>query len=227
MNILKLTFGLIFIGISLESTAQTTKSEPIFGSVVERKTQKDSTKKRDAFNPLKPAFLRIGVIGGGIVGYEGVATEIGGSTSGFRIEYGFSNRWSLVGEVSGNHYNGVTFSRRQSSLGMNWMPFKSRRLQPYFGLSVGAGRDFRNDGRDGRDGRGYYGYSINDNSYNAGIQGFASVRSGLNYVLFSKIVTIVETGYQLPFNNTTSKGGFNLRVGASYQFGKRIKKIKK
>ena len=46
MNVLKLTFGLIFFGISPESNAQTTKSEPIFGSVVERKVSKDSTKKK-------------------------------------------------------------------------------------------------------------------------------------------------------------------------------------
>jgi hypothetical protein len=221
MNTLKLTFSLILIGISLESIAQTIKSEPIFGSIVERKVQKDSTKIKDTFNPLKPAFFRIGVIGGGLVGYEGSATEIGGSTSGFRIEYGFSNRWSLVGEVSGNRFDGVTFSRGQSLLGINWMPFKSRRLQPYFGLSLGTGRDFRGGGRDGRDGRGYYG---NDNSYDAGIQGFASVRSGLNYVLFKKIITTVETGYQVPLNNTTSKGGFSLRVGVAYQFSKKTKK---
>ena len=37
MNILKFTFSAILIGIVSESIAQTTKSEPIFGSVVERK----------------------------------------------------------------------------------------------------------------------------------------------------------------------------------------------
>ena len=75
MNILRLTFGLIFLGITLETNAQTTKSEPIFGSVMERKVQKDSTKKKVSFNPLKPAFLRIGVIGGGLIGFENASTE--------------------------------------------------------------------------------------------------------------------------------------------------------
>lgn len=219
MNILKLTFGLILAGISLQSIAQNTKSEPIFGTVVERKIQKDSTKKKASFNPLKPAFLRLGVMGGGLIGFENSSTEKGG-TSGIRIEYGISNRWSLVGEVSGNRFEETTFSRGQASLGVNWMPFKSRRLQPYFGLSAGVGSDGFRGGRGERDNRGYYGYYTRENS---GIQGFASVRTGLNYVLLKRIITTIETGYQIPFNTSISDGGLSLRVGAAYQFGKKIK----
>ena len=74
MNILKFTFSAILIGIVSESIAQTTKSEPIFGSVVERKVQKDSTKKKSSFNLLRPAFLRIGVMGGGLIGFENSGT---------------------------------------------------------------------------------------------------------------------------------------------------------
>lgn len=226
MNV-KQCLSIFLLGCSWAGFSQNTKPEPIFGSVLERKVQKDSTKKKDAFKPLKPAFLRIGVMGGGLVGYEGGATEIGGGTSGLRLEYGISNRWSLVGEVAGNHYRGTTFTRGQASLGVNWMPFKSKRLQPYFGLSAGAGGDGYGGGRDGRNGRGYYGYYFENDSYDNNIQGFASLRTGLNYVLLKRIITTVETGYQVPFNNITSKGGFSLRVGASYQFGKRVKKVKK
>ena len=222
MNILKFTFSAILIGIVSESIAQTTKSEPIFGSVVERKVQKDSTKKKSSFNLLRPAFLRIGVMGGGLISFENSATEIG-STSGLRVEYGFSNHWSLVGEVLRNHFEGTTFPKGQASLGVNWMPFKSKRLQPYFGLGTGIGGHGFRGGREGRNGRGFYGYT-DDDSYNSNVQGFIFTRTGLNYVMIRRIIATVETNYQLPFDNSSSKGGLSFRIGASYQFSKKIKK---
>jgi hypothetical protein len=223
MNILKLTFGLIFIGISMESIAQITNAEPVFGSVVERKVQKDSTKK-SSFNLLKPIFLRVGVIGGGLIGFENSTTEKGGTT-GLRVEYGISNRWSLVGEVAGNRFDGTTFSRGQTSLGINWMPFKSRRLQPYFGLGGGVGGDGFRGGRGGRNGRGFDGsFESNTTENNQEAKGFAYVRTGLNYVVFKRIVATAETGYQATFNMSNSNGGLSLRVGAAYQFSKKIKK---
>ena len=223
MNILKLTFGLILTGISLQSIAQTTKSEPIFGSVLERKVQKDSTKKKAAFNPLKPAFLRLGVMGGGLIGFENSTTQKGG-TSGLRIEYGISNRWSLVGEVAGNRFGGTTtFSRGQASLGINWMPFKSRRLQPYFGIGGGVGGDGFRGGRGGRDGRGFDGRFDNNNENDRNSHGFAFVRTGLNYVLFKRVIATAETGYQAPFNTSSSDGGMSFRVGVAYQLSKKVK----
>ncbi len=222
MNILKLTFSLILVGISLESIAQSTKSEPIFGSVLERKVQKDSTKNKAAFNLLKPAFLRVGVVGGGLIGFENAATERGG-TSGLRVEYGISNRWSLVGEVAGNRFRGTTFSNRQASLGINWMPFKSKRLQPYFGLGGGVGGDGFRGGRGGRNDRGFDGRFDNNNENDQNSQGFAFVRTGLNYVLFKKIIAMAETGYQLPFKTNSSNGGLSVRAGVAYQFGKKVK----
>jgi hypothetical protein len=225
MNTLRLSFSLILIGISIESIAQNTKSEPIFGSVVERKVQKDSTKKKSSFNPLKPAFLRIGVMGGGLIGFENISTDNGGGTAGVRVEYGFSNRFSLVGEVAGNAYEGTTFSRGQASLGINWMPFKSRRLQPYFGIGGGVGGDGFRGGRGGRNGRGFDGFFENNTTENnQEAQGFAYARTGLNYVLFKKIIAMAETIYQVPFNTSSSSGGFSLRVGVAYQLSKKVKK---
>lgn len=222
MNILKVIFSLILTGISLQSIAQTTNSEPIFGTVVERKVQKDSTKKKAVFNPLKPAFLRMGIMGGGLIGFENSTTEKGG-TSGIRIEYGISNRWSLVGEVAGNRFEGTTFSRGQASLGINWMPFKSRRLQPYFGLGGGVGGDgFR--GRGGRNGRGFDGRFENNYENDQNSQRFAFVRTGLNYVLFKKIIATAEMGYQASFNTSSSDGGMSFRIGMAYQLSKKVKK---
>jgi hypothetical protein len=223
MNILRLTFSLILVGISLKTIAQTTKSEPVFGSVLERKVQKDSTKKKTSFNPLKPAFLRIGVMGGGLIGFENSTTESGG-TAGIRVEYGFSNRLSLVGEVAGNSTEGTTFSRGQASLGINWMPYKSRRLQPYFGLGGGVGGDGFRGERGGRYGRGYDGWFENTSENNQEAQGFAYARTGLNYVLVKKIIATVETGYQVPFNTSSSSGGLSLRGGVAYQLSRKVKK---
>lgn len=217
----KLLLGLILLGSSWVSFAQTTKPETVFGSVLERKVQKDTTKKRISFNPLKPAFLRIGVMGGGLIGFENNPNNKVGGTSGLRIEYGFSNRWSLVGEIQANRFEGITFSRGQTSLGVNWMPFKSRRLQPFFGLGGGVGGDGFRGNRFGRSGRDGYDNLFNNNENHRDIQGFAFARTGLNYVLFKRIIATAETGYQLSFNNNSSNGGLSLRVGAAYQFGKR------
>lgn len=217
----RLFLGLILLGSSCAGMAQTTKAETVFGSVLERKVQKDSTKKRISFNPLKPAFLRIGIIGGGLIGFEHNTRKDVGRASGLRIEYGISNRWSLVGEIQGNRFEGTTFSRAQTSLGFNWMPFKSRRLQPFFGLGAGLGGDgFRNrhferNERDDDDDL----YEFNENHRD--IHGFAFARTGVNYVLLKRIIATAEAGYQFPFQDNRSNGGLTLRGGAAYQFGKR------
>ena len=221
----KVLLGLFLMGSSISVFAQNSKSEPIFGTVIERKAQKDSTKKK-LFNPFKPAFLRVGVMGGALIGFENTNRDNLGGTSGLRVEYGISNRWSIVGEVQGNYFRGTTFSTGQGSLGINWMPFKSRRLQPYFGVGGGVGSDGFGRGRDGRNNRGDFGSWLeNTHENNQDVQGFAFARTGLNYVLFKKIIATVETGYQLPFNNNNSNGGLALRIGGSYQFGKKKTKM--
>lgn len=220
----KVLLGLFLLGSSSGVFAQNSKVEPIFGTVVERKLQKDSTKK-NSFNPLKPAFLRVGIIGGALIGFENINSDNVGGTSGLRVEYGLSNRWSIIGEVQGNYFRGAAFSRGQGSLGINWMPFKSKRLQPYFGVGGGIGGDGFGRKERGRNGYGDFdGWFENRQENDQNTQGFAFARTGLNYVLFKKIIATVETGYQLPFNNNNSNGGLALRIGASYQFGK--KKIK-
>ncbi|MEA5460982.1 hypothetical protein VB796_18115 [Arcicella sp. LKC2W] len=220
--------GLALLSILFNTQAQEVKevtkevkSEPIFGSVLERKIVKDSSKKHTPFNPLKPAFFRVGVLGGSLIAFDNSSNDKVGGTMGLRIEYGFSNRISLVADFQGNRTNNSTFSRGQSSLGVNWMPFKSRRLQPYFGAGVGVGRDGNGFGRyDDRRG----GSRPFDNDYNRrGVQGFAYARTGLNYVLAKKLLAIGEASYQVPFNNSTSNGGVALRVGLAYQFGKNKK----
>ena len=221
----KVLFGLFLMGSSMSVFAQNSKSEPIFGTVIDRKVQKDST-KRIIFNPLKPAFLRVGVMGGALIGFENTNSDIVGGTSSLRVEYGISNRWSIVSEVQGNYFRGTTFSTGQGSLGINWMPFKSRRLQPYFGVGGGVGADGFGRRQKGRNGYGYFdGWFENKQENNQKTQGFVFARTGLNYVLFKKIIATVETGYQLPFNNNNSNGGLALRIGASYQFGKKKTKM--
>lgn len=220
--------GLALLSILFNTQAQEVKevtkevkSEPIFGSVLERKVYKDSSKKHTPFNPLKPAFFRVGVLGGGLIAFDNSSNDNVGGTMGLRLEYGFSNRISLVADFQGNRINNTTFSNGQSSLGLNWMPFKSRRLQPYFGAGAGVGRDGNGFGRyDDRRGSS----RPFDNNFNRrGVQGFAYARTGLNYVLAKKLLAVGEASYQLPFNNSTSNGGVALRVGLAYQFGKNKK----
>jgi hypothetical protein len=206
------------LGFFVKANAQETKAEPIFGTVVEKKKTTDSTKKKPTFNPLKPAFLRIGIMGGGLFSFDNANTDKTGGTAGLRVEYGFSNRISLVGEMQGNgFFNGNTaFERSQASLGINWMPFKTKRLQPYFGAGGGVGFSFDRYGN-GR--RGWDRLFDNDNNSRER-QGFLFARTGLNYVLMKRIIATVETSYQLPVGNaTTSNGGLALRAGVSYQFG--------
>ncbi|MES2520683.1 MAG: hypothetical protein V4585_21385 [Bacteroidota bacterium] len=214
--------GLILFTVIANSQAQEIKSEPIFGSVLEKKISKDSTKKKSSFNLLKPAFLRLGVMGGGLISFDNSTGDNGGGTMGLRVEYGFTNRLSLVGEVQGNGIRSSTFTRNQASLGVNWMPFKSRRLQPYVGLGGGVGGNGFGNRRFG-DNRPFGQFLDDDNNRERGVQGFAFARTGVNYVLAKKIIATAETSYQLPFNNASSNGGLALRVGLSYQFGKRRK----
>ena len=221
----KVLLGLFLLGNPWIGFTQNIKNEPIFGTVIERKIQKDSTKKKESFNLLKPAFLRVGVMGGALIGFENTDKVVGG-TSGLRVEYGISNHWSVIGEVQGNYFRGTTFSRGQGSLGINWMPFKSKRLQPYFGVGGGVGGEGFGRERSGRNNRGRFdSWFESTHENNQAIQGFAFARTGLNYVLFKKIIATVETGYQLPFNNNTSNGGLALRIGVSYQFGKKKTKM--
>ena len=110
-------------------------------------------------------------------------------------------------------------------MGINWIPFKSRRLQPYFGVGGGVGGEGFERERSGRNNHGSLdSWFESTHKNNQAIQGFAFAHTGLNYVLFKKIIATVETRYQLPFNNNTSNGGLALKIGISYQFGK--KKIK-
>jgi hypothetical protein len=221
--------GIVLLSVLFNTQAQEVKEnkkedkpEPIFGTVLERKILKDSSKKHTPFNPLKPAFFRIGAMGGSVIAFDNSSNDNVGGTIGLRVEYGFSNRFSLVADFQGNRINNTTFSRGQSSLGINWMPFKSRRLQPFFGAGAGIGRDGYGFGRFDDDRRG--GSRPFDNDFNRrGVQGFAYARTGLNYVLAKKLLAIGEVSYQLPFDNSTSNGGVALRVGLAYQFGKNKK----
>ena len=224
-----LTSGIIF-----QINAQKINSEPIFGSIVVRKSEIDSTKKKSTFHLFRPAFLRIGAMGGVVVPFDNSINREVGGTMGLRVEYGLSNRVSLLGEVQANGSNGITFRPAQTSLGINLMPFKSKRLQPYigvsFGIGGGIGTDRNNRGeKDGKDGRyEMNGIEISDstetNRKNGDFQAFGQMRLGLNYVIAKRFISTFETTYQLPFNtSTSSNGGLVARIGFAYQFGKKNK----
>lgn len=203
------------------------KNEPIFGTVVVRKTTSDSTKK--PFNVLKPAFLRLGIIGGSIFSSSDGNKNSTGGMLGLRVEYGISNRFSVVGQFQNNGIRNNTFPSVQTSIGINWMPFKSQRLQPYVGLGLGIGGN--GFGRkDERFGRGGFGGMFNFDQDSTGsirnrrhASGFGVIKTGLNYVIARRIIGTIEANYQVPFQSENSKAGANIALGLSYQFGRNKK----
>lgn len=217
-NSIKVVIAMYLLSFGFNTNAQSTnQEEPIFGTVVLKKPTSDSTKK--PFNLLKPAFLRLGVIGGSMISFnEGRGSN--GGMLGLRVEYGISNRFSVVGQFQNNRSRSDAFPDAQASLGLNWMPFKSKRLQPYVGLGVGIGGDGlpRNDFRYA--GRRF----VYDNQYERRhAEGFGLVKTGLNYVLAKRLIGTIEANYQMPFQNKDSNGNTNIALGLSYQFGRNKK----
>jgi hypothetical protein len=235
----------LFLGLVFNSQAQSNQQEPVFGTVVVKKHTNDSTKKKSSFNLFRPAFFRLGIIGGGLISLNDnqLKDSNGGGLLGLRAEYGLSNRFSVVGQLQNNLRRVSAFPKGQASIGLNWMPFKSQRVQPFVGLAVGIGMNNLGFGRDGfgRErnrfqggatpwGGHYPNPSMNNDSLSTfgkggrDVQGFGLVRTGVNYVLARRIIGTLEGTYQLPFNNSSNtNGGFSLALGLSYQFG-RIKK---
>jgi hypothetical protein len=211
MLLIALTFGVISF-----SKAQNTPSEPIFGSVLIKKTSSDSTKKKSSFNIFKPAFLRVGIMGGATIDFN--ENNNAGALSALRIEYGFSNKLSLVTEIQGSRGNNTAFANAQVALGVNWMPFKSRRLQPFFGLGAAVGHDRGNGRYFSRD---YYNKNNRyDNDFRGDGQIAAFARTGVNYVLCKKIIATAEALYQYSFKENIN-GGVALKMGVSYQLSKK------
>ena len=217
IKVLTLMFVLAFV---FKAQAQNiNNNEPIFGTVVVKKVSSDSTKK--PFNIFKPAFLRLGLIGGSIISFDGGRNSVGGML-GLRAEYGISNRFSIVGQLQHNVGRVEDIPEAQASLGLNWMPFKSKRLQPYVGLGVGIGGDGF-----GRYNRRRFGampsFDFDNNERRHHAEGFSLVRTGLNYVIARRLIGTLEANYQMPFQTEGSNGNANIALGLSYQFGRNKK----
>lgn len=222
---------LLAVGFAMQSKAQKSSPFPVFGFEIFKKNGSDTTKKKSSFRLFHPAFLRLGTMGGIVIPFDNSTSSEVGGTMGLRAEYGFSNLVSLVGEVQVNGRNGLTFPSAQTSLGINLMPFRSKRIQPYvgvsFGVGGGGGNDKNNGGVEGYD--AYYDTEKNEalnpkaEGFGMGKEGnfqaFGQMRIGLNYVLAKSFISTFETGYQLPFNNlSTSNRGLMARIGFAYQF---------
>lgn len=214
----------LFAGsVGIAAKAQKTSPEPIFGSTVIHKKTSDSTKKKAHTSIFRPAFLRIGTLGGLTIPFDkGTDGRIGGAMN-LRVEYGFSNFISLVGVIQRNGSNGLTFQSMQTSLGVNFMPIKSKRLQPYFGASVGLGGNGGN--RNSRNQFDWDNDRSNDPFNNPTGErrhatAFGQIRMGLNYVLAKRFIATLETAYQMPLSNTSTSGGQSIMAGFAYQFGK-------
>ena len=97
----------------------------------------------------------------------------------------------------------------------------AHRLQPFFGAGWGLGLEgFGHSGR-GRGGD-FFGTENEQNSED--VQNFVVAQTGLNYVLFRRIIATAEVAYQLPIGGSTSTNSNGLlaaNLAVLYQFGKR------
>ena len=142
-NYVTLLASMLFfiLGNAPSAMAQQADSTAIFGYEVPRSAP-DTSQKKCFLKKLipHPAFIRLGMTGGGIMSLNS-DNEIGGS-AGMRVEYGFSNKFSLVAAAQTNDgQNNATISTMQTSLAVHWMPFKAHRFQPFFGAGWGLGLD--------------------------------------------------------------------------------------
>ncbi len=208
-------------GNTFSASAQQIDSTSIFGYDVPRSAP-DTGQKKCFLKKLipHPAFIRFGLTAGGIMPLNS-GSELAMST-GLRAEYGFSNKFSLVGNVQLNDgRNSAAVSTLQTTLAVRWMPFKVHRLQPFFAAGWGLGLD--GFGHSGRGGRGdFLGTENEQNSED--VQSFAIAQTGLNYVLFRRLIATAEVAYQLPIGGTTISNSYQLlaaNLAISYQFGKR------
>jgi hypothetical protein len=195
-------------------SAQNADSTTVFGYVVPKpKLDSNGNPKR----VFKPAFKRFGLTTGALIPFNG--GEVGG-TSGMRFELGMSNKWSILADLQGNRSQDTSFSGGQASLLVRTMPFKARRLQPYFGAgwSIGGGQTGGNRGR----GRGRN-FDDDNDSDDESTRNYAVAQVGVNYILFRRVITSLEGNYQAQIGGTNAQkyGAASVKLGLAYQFGKR------
>jgi hypothetical protein len=202
-------------------SAQNVDSTTVFGYAVPKPKLDSNGNPKHVF---KPAFKRLGLTAGVLLPFNG--SEAGG-TSGFRFEYGLSNKTSILLDFQGNNSQDSTFSGGQGALIVRTMPFKAHRLQPYFGAgwALGGGDGGGRGGRDGngKDGR-YHTQTIDTDSTSDGtVKNFALVQAGVNYIVFRRVIASLEGNYQLQVGGTNAQklGGASIKFGLAYQFGKR------
>ena len=216
----QLIFLLVFTAaqfVNIQSvSAQNADSTTVFGYAVPGpKLDSNGNPKR----VFKPAFKRLGFTTGALFPLNGSQT---GGTSGIRFELGMSNKWSILADFQGNRSrNGQdsTFSGGQAGLLFRTMPFASRRLQPYFGAgwAIGGGRS-----HGGGRGRGRN-FDLVDNATEGVVRNYAVLQTGVNYIVWRRVIASVEGNYQVQVGGTNAQklGGASAKIGLAYQFGKR------
>jgi hypothetical protein len=198
-------------------SAQNADSTTVFGYVVPKPRLDSNGNPKRVF---KPAFKRVGFTTGALIPLNG--SQVGG-TSGLRLELGMSNKWSIVADFQGNRSRNSqdsTFSGGQAGLMFRTMPFAARRLQPYFGAgcAIGGGRSWGNGGR----GKGRN-FDPIDNTTEGVVRNYAVVQTGVNYIVFRRVIASLEGNYQVQVGGTNAQklGGASAKLGLAYQFGKR------
>jgi OmpW family len=189
-----------------------TPKAPIFGTYT---PAKDTAQRRFS---LRPAFVRFGFTGGGFVGVDSSSSRRGGA-AGVRMEIGFSNHLSLVGNAEMGRIN-------QGTLALHWQPFNSMnsRWQPYFGAgwsatAASSGNLFEVEGNKGfgrhKGFEGFEGFETN----NFTISHSLALQTGFNYLLRRHWIAHIDATYQQPLNTAVNKiGTAGVRFGISRQF---------
>jgi hypothetical protein len=214
----KVVFLLVFTATQFLNmgnvSAQNADSTTVFGYAIPKPKLDSNGNPKHVF---KPAFKRLGLTTGALFPLNGGQ---GGGTSGLRFEYGLSNKWSISADFQANRSRDTTFSGGQAGLLFRTMPFAARRLQPYFGAgwAIGGGRSGGNRGR-GRDRN----LDLFDDDNDGVVKNYAVLQTGVNYILFKRVIASVEGNYQVQVGGTNAQklGGASAKLGLAYQFGKR------
>jgi hypothetical protein len=192
------------------ATAATAVKTPIFGTYI---PVKDTSARK-----FGPAFVRFGITSAGFAAAD--TSNQGGGAAGVRMEIGFSNKLSLVGNVEMGSIN-------QSTLALHLHPFNSTssRWQPYFGAGWSATAKGTNGIFSGRGGHGGFGkrggwdgFGDFENS-TITISHSLALQTGFNYLLRRRWIAHIDATYQVPLNTTVSKiATAGVRIGISRQF---------
>ena len=198
--------------------AQQTETPSVFGYQV--------PKTDTSVHHWRPAYLRLGVVGGANAVLNGTEAE---GFGGLRAEIGLSNRFSIAADIRNARSEDSLNIVPQFGLSARYVVQQSNRLQTYIGLGWGLGGS--GGGRNGDGDKKGRNHIDNDSlkvervDGNDKIQNFVTAQLGVNYLLARRLILHAEVSYYLPVGGsnlpTPNNGGLMAQVGLAYQLGRK------